>query len=46
MKSFFTNGEEFFNEHKYEYYCGSDLFNYAYQVTDKYYLYFDIDEND
>lgn len=46
MKSFFTNGEDFFNEHKYGYYCGSDLFNYAYQVTDKYYLYFDVDEND
>lgn len=46
MKSFFTNGDEFFSEHKYGYYCGSDIFNYAYNVTDKYYLFFDIDEND
>lgn len=46
MKSFFTNGEEFFSEHKYGYYCGTDAFNYAYNITDKYYLYFDVDEND
>lgn len=46
MKSFFTNGEDFFNEHKYEYYCGSDRFNNASDVTSKYFLYFDVDEND